>query len=237
MSGMENPMLGSDHCHFTEAVTVLEPPVSMQEMVFFSGENPGVFTNGGCYLQWIASQYGMAAENTETECDKEIGDINDKDKKDCTTILGQKCDFDSQYLIETFYPLLFTDSANVDTFNDPRNLVFKKCILRSVGGHTNMVFQCPIDNKTLAICPNSCIGVDPSAIVAGGTALVAGATISTLATLPLVPAAIGISGLALMGGGAVAMMTCQGPFFCRVQNKCCLVAIAPNFGIVCPDDC
>ena len=101
-----------------------------------------------------------------------------------------------------------------------------------------MVFQCPIDNKTLAICPNSCIGVDPSAIVAGGTALIAGATLSTLGTLPLVPAAIGISGLALMGGGAVTMMaTCQGPFFCRVRNKCCLVDIAPNFGIVCPDDC
>ena len=82
MSGMENPTLGWDLCHFTEVVTVLEPPVSMQEIVFFSGENPGVFTNGGCYLQWIARQYGMVADNTETECDQEIGDINDKDKTD-----------------------------------------------------------------------------------------------------------------------------------------------------------
>ena len=97
-----------------------------------------------------------------------------------------------------------------------------------------MVFQCPIDQNTVGVCPNNCVGVDPSAIVAGGTALVAAATLTTLDILPV----LGISGLALMGGSTLAMMmTCQGPFFCRVGDGCCLVLLDPVFGIVCPADC
>ena len=62
-------------------------------------------------------------------------------------------------------------------------------------GYTNMVFQCPKDENTIGVCPNNCIVVDPSAIVAGGTAIVAAATLTTLNIAPV----LGISGFALMG--------------------------------------
>ena len=174
----------------------------------------------------------MVAYNTHSDCDQTHGDINDKDKTDCTTALNQKCDFSSQFLIETYF-------ENIDilgfVYDDPRKLVFNKCYLRSFEGHVNMVFQCPIDQNTLGVCPNNCIGVDSSAIVAGGAALVAGVTLSTLS---VVPAILGGSALALIGGGTVAMMmTCQGPFYCRVGTRCCLVLLDPAAGIVCPTSC
>ena len=67
----------------------------------FKGENPGVFTNGGCYLNWIAEQYGMVGSNTFSNCDKTSGDIHDKDRKDCYINSGQKCYFDGQISINS----------------------------------------------------------------------------------------------------------------------------------------
>ena len=195
----------------------------------FNGENPGIFTNGGCYLEWIARQYGMVGDNTSSDCDKTSGDMTDSNKTDCVTYKGRKCDFASQFSTESFYT-----NVGLQLNKDPRDLVFNKCVLRTVEGYTNMVFQCPIDQDTLGVCPNNCVGVDPSAIVAGGTALVAAATLTTLNIIPI----LGISGLALIGGSTVAMMmTCQGPFYCRVGDGCCLVLLDPVFGIVCPSDC
>ena len=98
-----------------------------------------------------------------------------------------------------------------------------------------MVFLCPIDQNTVGVCPNNCVGVDPAAIVAGGTALVAAATLSTLNILPVV---LGATGVTLVGGTTLTMMlTCQGPFYCRVGARCCLVVLDPASGIVCPADC
>ena len=89
-------------------------------------------------------------------------------------------------------------------------------------GYTNMVFQCPKDENTIGVCPNNCIVVDPSAIVAGGTAIVAAATLTTLNIAPV----LGISGLALMGGSTLTMMmTCQGPLYCWVGLRSCLVVL------------
>ena len=194
----------------------------------FNGENPGVFTNGGCYLQWIANQYGMVRANTQADCDQTLGDINDKNKVDCTTYSGDKCDFDRKFSIADLYS---GSGVEID-INDPQELVFDKCVLRFFEGYANMVFMCPIDENTLGVCPNNCIGVDPSAIVAGGTALIATATLSTLNILPML-------GLAFAGSSAVTMvMACEGPFFCRVGSKCCLVVLDPGLtGIVCPTDC
>ena len=55
----------------------------------FNGENPGIFTNGGCYLSWIARHYGMVADNTGADCDKTVGDFNDKGKSDCLTVRAE----------------------------------------------------------------------------------------------------------------------------------------------------
>ena len=161
----------------------------------------------------------MVATNTNSDCDKTSGDLNDSNKTDCYTDSGQKCDFASQFAIESFYT-----SLDLRVFDDPRNLVFTACVLRTVEGYTNMVFQCPIDENTIGVCPNNCIGVIPySAIV--------------VATLNIAPV-LGISGLALMGRSTLAvMMTCQGPFYCRVGLRCCLVLLDPAVGLVCPSDC
>ena len=73
------------------------------------------------------------------------------------------------------------------------------------------MFQCPVDATTLAVCPNNCLGVRPSAIVAGGTALFAGAVTSglTIAQGILGLGAVSVSGVML------AQTNCLGPLFCR----------------------
>ena len=121
----------------------------------FKGENPGVFTNGSCYLNWIEEQYEMVGSNTFSNCDKTSGDIHGRDKKDCYTNSGQKCDFDEQIRINSIYSgVLFPNTQNMDE----RNLIFRKCQLRSAEGNTNKVNYCPIDQNTIGVCPNNCIG-------------------------------------------------------------------------------
>ena len=101
--------------------------------------------------------------------------------------------------------------------NDPRNITFDRCVLRAVEGYVNMVFQCPIDQNTVGVCPNNCVGVDPAAIVAGGTALVAATALSGLNILPV---ALGATGMTLVGGTTLTMMlTCHGPLYCRVGAR------------------
>ena len=112
----------------------------------FNGENPGIFTNGGCYLEWIAQQYLMVGTNSHTDCDKTLGDRNDSNKTDCSTFSGQKCDFTSGYSVESFYT-----SLGLGLFNDPRNIIFDRCVLRTIEGYTNLVFQCPIDQNTIGV--------------------------------------------------------------------------------------
>ena len=55
----------------------------------FSGENPEIFPNGGCYLEWIAQQYEMVAMDTNSDCDKTRGDLNDSNKTHYSTDSGQ----------------------------------------------------------------------------------------------------------------------------------------------------
>ena len=49
------------------------------------------------------------------------------------------------------------------------------------------------------ICANNCKGVDPNAVIVGGTAVLAATAIASVGSL--IPQAIGIGGLVLAGGG------------------------------------
>ena len=175
----------------------------------FHGENPGVFSSGLCYLPWIARQYGMVWEGGA--CSQERGDRTDADKTDCATFTGAKCDFASGFPINDFF-----DNNPLISFpvNDPRNLTFNKCTLRSVESHVNLVFQCPVTSTTLATCPNNCLGVRSSAIVAGGTALLAGAVVSSF-SLAQGLLSLGVVTVGLGTAAMVARDTCRGPLYCR----------------------
>ena len=63
----------------------------------------------------------------------------------------------------------------------------------------------------MAICSNNCRGVNPNAIIIGGTAVAIAAAVSQ--TLLLSPAAIGVVGL---GAGAVGVGAASGLF----RNQC-----------------
>ena len=106
----------------------------------------------------------MTGPEPDSECSVFYGDEVDKDATDCTTDTGDLCDFTSEFPITDF----FTDFAE-----DVRDLRFTKCELRTIKGHSQMVFQCPINSTHLGVCPNNCKGVEPSSIVAGGPADIA----------------------------------------------------------------
>ena len=196
----------------------------------FSGENPGVFTSGLCYLGWVAAQYGLKHRG-QRACQGERGNRQDAASTDCATINGDKCDFESRFPTSNYFSSL---SLNI---NDPRDIEFSECTLRTAQEHTNMVFMCPINSTSLGICPNNCLGVRASAIVAGGTALLAGAG---LAGLTLLQAVVGLGAVAL-SGAMLAMQAreeCLGPLYCRARatGRCCLVR-GSLAGPRCPRSC
>ena len=200
------------------------------------GENPGVFSSGLCYLPWIARQFGLKSRHSESsECSKTRGSRQDKDKTDCTTFTGDKCDFNSNIPIADFYKN-FNSNFGFD-IDDNRGLVFDRCILRALEGYTSLVFNCAVNATTLAVCPNSCQGVSPSSIVAGGSVLLAGAIVSSASVLQ---AALGLSAVTAAGLASLAIGardSCSGPLYCRARTgECCLV-IGSRRGLVCPRSC
>ena len=196
----------------------------------FNGENPGVFTNGLCYLKWIAEQYGMTAEDPGPECGVSLGSREDENLEVCTTFDGEPCDFQSGFMLQNYLP------GRPDLYDHFPNLTFSRCQAATVEGFTQMVFVCPVSSSRLAVCPNNCVGVEASNIIAGGAVLAASAFTSQ--ALLLGQAALGLGLLTAGTGAAVARGTCAGPVFCQVGSQCCLVAYAsPNRGYVCPEEC
>ena len=78
-------------------------------------------------------------------------------------------------------------------------------------GFNENIYQCRNSEGDLAICSNNCRGVNPNAIIIGGTAVAIAATVSQ--TLLLSPAAIGVVGL---GAGAVGVGAASG----LLRNQC-----------------
>ena len=202
------------------------------QVTSMGGENPGVFTSGLCYLDWIARQYGLRSRATDVKgCHDTHGNRQDRGRTNCRTVGGATCDFNSKFPISDFYNNFNTNLGF--PIIDARNLKFNQCILRALEGYTSLVFQCPLNATSLAVCPNNCLGVSASAIVAGGSVLLASTAISSFTLMSTV---VGLT----LAGGAVAMTaraSCSGPLFCRSRSgQCCLVRGTAG-GLRCPRNC
>ena len=80
---------------------------------------------------------------------------------------------------------------------------WSQCRLVAAEGFAYNVFQCLNKDGQKGTCSNNCLGVDPNAIIIGGTAVLAASAIAPA----LLPQMLGIGGLAAVGAvGAGAMM-------------------------------
>ena len=70
----------------------------------FAGENPGIFTQGSCYLPWLANQYGMELSSELKKvagtCSAAKGTRRKSRRKSCKTNLGTWCDFERELQIQ-----------------------------------------------------------------------------------------------------------------------------------------
>jgi len=196
----------------------------------YHAENSGIFTDGRCYLEWIADQYNMdlspalltVATTPETvtpagtptpTCAAGVGDRADRDRDVCTANTRQQCIF-----------------ANAED----------KCQVRAVEGFLQLVYACQTTMNeyggTLGVCPNNCKGVDLDGIIAGGTAVFTVATVATFGILQTL--GLGAVGLAGAGGAAVAVMNCLGPAMCTTPGgQCCPVTFNLRGNPGCPTNC
>ena len=168
----------------------------------YAAENPSVFTDGYCYLDWIARQYGKSPPKSYIKperCKVSKGDINDLDKDDCKAS--------------------GVFSTNITKCNwgqrDEMGKPWDKCRLVAEEGFAYNVYHCKDPYGEVVTCANNCRGVDPNAIVIGGTAVLA-----ATATAPtgLAVIALGLGGVGLVGAGAMANGMCP-PTMCRVRTQ------------------
>ena len=197
--------------------------------VLYNG-NPSVFTDARCYLDWIASQYNLTLPSdfsAPTSCNQPSGSQTDVGNTKCVsrtlfTVLNETlpCDFS-------------TSTCQLYAYNP------------NVKPATNSnFFYCNNTNGNPAVCANNCPGVDPNAVVVGGTALLlAPLAVATAGAAPslLGPALGAGSILAAMGLGGVSMNmrsnACPpGQCRARLAQRCCsLVSVSGQR--ICPSFC
>ena len=174
-----------------------------------------------------------------TGCRPASGDREDRDKTVCRAFNGEMCDFNSG--LDIFY------NTNINSTGIPWDRCIEASDLKFISlkkaqgwAYVGTLYECPTKNGVLSPCPNNCLGVEASDIVAGGAAILGAATVGALSApliTPITAAIFGIGTLGLAGAGGVAMMGCYGPFFCTsAQGQCCLVVFGTS-GIVCPASC
>ena len=170
-----------------------------------------------------------------TGCRSATGDLSDVNRTSCRAFNGNMCKFDSGFVFN------ITVTGVVPSI-DPAatGISFDRCIFLGQGEtRVEMTYVCLTSDFTLSTCANNCLGVEASDIVAGGAAILAVATATSV--LPVYPALVpllGVGGLGLAGAGVMAMMSCLGPFFCvTIQGNCCLVVFDILNGISCPNSC
>lgn len=195
--------------------------------ITYASENPGVFTNAICYLDWIANQYGLrmpADFKKPATCSKSKGVISDLEQNLCRA---------SGDFLEPLPGVASTVQGPRYTYCDFTQAGWEKCKLFAQEGFAYNLYQCKDRFNKTVVCANNCKGVDPNSVVVGGTALAAAAAIGGLGLFaPALPVGLG---LALMGGVAVAGRQCP-PLSCRVRNQCCLLVLVRG-RIRCPSRC
>ena len=101
---------------------------------------------------------------------------------------------------------------------DPANLtaLWDQCRLVAAEGFAYNVFQCINRDGQKGTCSNNCRGVDPNAIIIGGSAVLAASALAPA----LLPQVLSLGGLAAVGAGALVVGTQGGRCpvgFCRVS--------------------
>eukprot|EP00090_Calanus_glacialis_P006443 TRINITY_DN15014_c0_g1_i2.p1 TRINITY_DN15014_c0_g1~~TRINITY_DN15014_c0_g1_i2.p1 ORF type:complete len:509 (-),score=78.22 TRINITY_DN15014_c0_g1_i2:81-1556(-) len=199
--------------------------------ITYASENPNVFTDAYCYLDWIAEQYDMSVPESYQKpdsCMKPRGNITDIDKSFCRArghIYGVNTGVDPT-------------GANIDTychFNqmDDEGKPFDKCRLIATEGFAYNIFQCKDGRNNSVLCSNNCKGVDPNAVVIGGSAVLAATAAASVGFL--IPAIFGFGGIALAGGSTVANEMC--PIgWCNIRGRCCMIQLVRR-RLRCPSRC
>jgi hypothetical protein len=124
--------------------------------------NPSVFTDGRCYLDWIAAQYNLTLPADYTS------------PKTCTQSAGLKTAGNNTNCLSRTFAL------DADTIGQVLPCNFSsggRCHIYSYNPEykpstiTNF-FYCNNTDNNIAICANDCPGVDPNAVLVGGTAAI-----------------------------------------------------------------
>jgi hypothetical protein len=104
--------------------------------------------------------------------------------------------------------------------------------------HSNF-FYCENTKGSLALCANDCPGVDPNAVVVGGTELILAPLAAAIVAPSLLGPALGASSiLAAIGLGGLSMRNACSPGQCRslITQRCC--RLVPVRGqLMCPSFC
>jgi len=175
------------------------------------GENPAVFTDGHCYMDWIAEQYGKKPPRgwrKSSSCTNGgSGRKSEMNKEICRTNKNTICDF-----------------SQVDTRNKP----WDACRLEAEEGFSYNAYTCLDSLGDLANCANDCKGVNANAIVAGGAAVGFAVAISGT-TFGAPVGGMGLVAAGAMNGGCL-------PGQCMRRGRCC--ALVMRRGIPrCPGRC
>ena len=210
--------------------------------------NPAVFTDGRCYLDWIAAQYGLslpAGYTAPPSCSVAAGDRAAVNKTTCLSRairlnetspsnVPQQCRFTPSF-----------DRCQLYEYNEGArpvyNLNFYYCI--------NILGQ-------PAVCANDCPGVDPNAVVVGGEVAFLSLAVAATAAVggpdllaPALGAAVSLAGLGLGGVAmtsrmpAAAAITAAADTACpagqclsQVTRRCCAFVIVSRRRL-CPFFC
>ena len=199
----------------------------------YGSENPGVFTDARCFMDWISGQYNMRmpsnyikppscfdhhyADSASTttgqrifgggseEVTAGIGDINDIDKDECHAL------FDYWYqdpsLPERENWVHKTESScvfNQSISSDGNNRTRSRCRIEGSEGFSYNIYQCQDERGKTGICANNCRGVNPNSIIIGGLAPVFAFAAGQAF---LQPALLGAAGL---GAGAIGVGAAMG---------------------------
>lgn len=204
--------------------------------ITYAAENAGVFTNALCFLPWIAAQYGKRMPNgfkVPTSCTQSSGDKKDLNKTSCRA--------SGDYLRDPKVNLATRFSYCDFTQKDDEGKLWDRCRLFANEGFAYNLYECRDRFGQNVICANNCRGVDPNAILAGGSAIFFTAAFGGLGALaPVIVPALGLAaagGAAMaVGGPAFPLLGICPPGTCRVGNQCCGLQLVSG-QLRCPTNC
>jgi hypothetical protein len=198
------------------------------------GRNPAVFTDGRCYLDWVAAQYDLTLPPgyiIPDSCAQSSGSrlaVNNTNCLSRTLLLNDT----SKTLVQPCnFSLAGLDKCQVFSYN-PND---------RPSALTNF-FYCINDSGNPGVCANDCPGMDPNSVVVGGEVAFLSLAVATSTAPGLLTPTLGAGSiLAMMGLGGMAMNRgsaacpsnqCRG----RLVQRCCALVLLGGRR-VCPSLC